>query len=232
VALMLHAPSPADKKILRETNRRGAENYGRDFTSSAESFLRPAAASQNRWSKQAIFLFCGSASLEKQLGHLANGPRAPSPDMPLDRQPVAWEYSNGKQSGISSVSRRTRSSDAGRAHREDGSLSRSRERSRNEENATNAGKQSAPRRLSDSTRVQKVLASESLQADIHGVPVSSDEEAKVLLFPGSPTIRIDGDDVEPNHANSPGLACRLYANRSGVPSEEAVRLALRARRKE
>jgi hypothetical protein len=81
-------------------------------------------------------------------------------------------------------------------------------------------------------RIQKVLASESLQADVHGVPVSSDEEAKVLLFPGSPTIRIDGDDVEPNHANSPGLACRLYANRSGVPSEEVLRLALRAKRKE
>jgi hypothetical protein len=80
-------------------------------------------------------------------------------------------------------------------------------------------------------RIQEVLASESLQADVHGVAVSSDEEAKVLLFPGSPTIRIDGDDVEPNHASSPGLACRLYANRSGVPSEEVLRLAVRAKRK-
>jgi len=47
-------------------------------------------------------------------------------------------------------------------------------------------------------RIQQVLASESLQAEVHGVTVSSYEEAKVLLFPGSPTIRIDGDDVEPN----------------------------------
>jgi hypothetical protein len=81
-------------------------------------------------------------------------------------------------------------------------------------------------------RLEKVLASESLQAEVHGVAVSSDAEAKVLLFPGSPTIRIDGDDVEPNHANSPGLACRLYANRTGVPSEETLRLAVsRAKRK-
>jgi hypothetical protein len=80
--------------------------------------------------------------------------------------------------------------------------------------------------------VQEVLASESLQADVHGVVVSSDVEAKVLLFPGSPTIRIDGDDVEPSHATSFGLCCRLYADRSGVPSEEVLRLALRAKRKE
>jgi hypothetical protein len=80
--------------------------------------------------------------------------------------------------------------------------------------------------------VQEVLASESLQADVHGVAVGSDEEAKVLRFPGSPTIRIDGDDVEPSHASSFGLSCRLYPNRSGVPSEEVLRLALKAKRKE
>lgn len=82
-------------------------------------------------------------------------------------------------------------------------------------------------------RIQKVLAAESLQAEVRGVAVSSDAQAKVLLFPGSPTIRIDGDDVEPNYASRLGLACRLYANRSGVPSEEALRLAVsRAKRKE
>jgi len=81
-------------------------------------------------------------------------------------------------------------------------------------------------------RIQQVLASESLQAEVHGVTVCSDEEAKVLLFPGSPTIRIDGDDVEPDQCGIPGLSCRLYTNRSGVPSEEVLRLAVsRAKRK-
>jgi hypothetical protein len=75
-------------------------------------------------------------------------------------------------------------------------------------------------------RIQQVLASESLQAEVHGVTVSSYEEAKVLLFPGSPTIRIDGDDVEPNQCGVPGLSCRLYSNRSGVPSAEVLRLAV------
>jgi hypothetical protein len=81
-------------------------------------------------------------------------------------------------------------------------------------------------------RIQKVLASESLRAEVHGVAVSSNAEAWALLFPGSPTIRVDGDDVEPNHASIPGLSCRLYANRSGVPSEELLRLAVRAKCKE
>ena len=75
-------------------------------------------------------------------------------------------------------------------------------------------------------RLQAVLESESLQAEIRSVPISSDEQAKALLFPGSPTIRIDGEDVEPAETNIAGLACRVYANRTGVPSEEVLRLAV------
>lgn len=75
-------------------------------------------------------------------------------------------------------------------------------------------------------RVKKILASESLQVDVEGVPVNTDADARVLLFPGSPTIRINGDDIEPDQMNAPGLTCRLYANRTGVPSEEVLRLAV------
>ena len=75
-------------------------------------------------------------------------------------------------------------------------------------------------------RIQKVLASESLRADIEGVPVKSDAEAKALQFPGSPTVRINGKDVEFIETKSPSLACRLYPNRSGVPSQEMLRVAL------
>ena len=81
-------------------------------------------------------------------------------------------------------------------------------------------------------RVQRVLASEYLDAEVRGVAVSSDAEAKALRFPGSPTIHIDGDDVEPDHTGSPGLSCRLYANQTGLPSMEVLRLAVsRAKRK-
>ena len=75
-------------------------------------------------------------------------------------------------------------------------------------------------------RIEKVLVSESLRADIEGVPVNSDAEAKALQFPGSPTIRINGNDVEFIETKSPSLACRLYPNRSGVPSEQMLRVAL------
>ena len=75
-------------------------------------------------------------------------------------------------------------------------------------------------------RVQAVLESQSLQAEIRSVPISSEDQAKALLFPGSPTIRVNGKDVEPGKTPAPSLACRLYANRSGVPSEEVLRLAI------
>jgi len=81
-------------------------------------------------------------------------------------------------------------------------------------------------------RIERVLASESLRAEIRSVAVSSDAEAIELMFPGSPTIRVDGEDVEPDQTITPGLKCRLYANLSGVPSEEMLRLALsRAKKK-
>lgn len=79
-------------------------------------------------------------------------------------------------------------------------------------------------------RLQKVLASEALSAEIRQVAVNTEAEAKALLFPGSPTIRIEGEDVEPTQ-NAPDLACRLYSNLRGVPSEQMLRLAISAARK-
>jgi hypothetical protein len=75
-------------------------------------------------------------------------------------------------------------------------------------------------------RIQEVLASETVRGEIHRVTVSTEAQAKALQFPGSPTVRVNGKDVEPGKTSAPGLACRLYANRSGVPSEEVLRLAV------
>ena len=76
-------------------------------------------------------------------------------------------------------------------------------------------------------RLKKVLVSEGLNVEVHGVPVNTGEDATALMFPSSPTIRIDGEDVEPSQINAaPGLTCRLYANRAGVPSEQTLRLAV------
>ncbi len=75
-------------------------------------------------------------------------------------------------------------------------------------------------------RIEKVLASESLRVEVRSIAVSSDAETREWMFPGSPTIRVDGEDVEPDQTVTPALKCRLYAGLSGVPSEEMLRLAL------
>lgn len=51
------------------------------------------------------------------------------------------------------------------------------------------------------------------------VEVESDEQAKRERFPGSPTIRIDGEDVVPPGEGQPmTLTCRVYRLRDGRPS--------------
>ena len=82
-------------------------------------------------------------------------------------------------------------------------------------------------------RLRAILESQSLQAEIRSVPITSEAQAKSLLFPGSPTVRINGEDVEPAQTTVPSLSCRLYGNRSGIPSEESLRIAIsNAKRRE
>jgi len=82
-------------------------------------------------------------------------------------------------------------------------------------------------------RLQAVLVSEAVKAGIQGLAVTTEAEAKALLFPGSPTVRVNGDDVEPHQTGVHSLACRLYANRSGIPPVELLRAAISdAKRKE
>ncbi len=61
--------------------------------------------------------------------------------------------------------------------------------------------------------------------------VHSDDEAEGERFVGSPTIRIDGHDVQPPGAGEPlGLTCRIYRLRDGrispLPDPADVREAL------
>ena len=45
------------------------------------------------------------------------------------------------------------------------------------------------------------------------------DEAVELAFPGSPTIRVDGRDVDPEGASAPpALTCRVYRLPDGRPS--------------
>jgi len=78
-----------------------------------------------------------------------------------------------------------------------------------------------------------VLVREDVEADVELVAVNTDEEAQRLRFPGSPTIRVDGEDLfpVPERVGYP-LGCRMYATPEGLrgsPTEEMVRTALAER---
>lgn len=77
-----------------------------------------------------------------------------------------------------------------------------------------------------------VLAERSLDAKVRVREVLTQEEAVLLRFPGSPTIRVDGRDVDPDGAGDrPALTCRIYhlpdGQASPVPSREQLEAALR-----
>jgi len=82
-------------------------------------------------------------------------------------------------------------------------------------------------------KFRDVLRSAAIDAWIQEIEVTNDAMARQLKFPGSPTIRVEGSDVESNPQDSYSLACRLYSNGTGVPSLEALRRAVtRARAEE
>jgi hypothetical protein len=66
--------------------------------------------------------------------------------------------------------------------------------------------------------LRKVLAQEGAEAEVELLAVETDEEARLLRFPGSPTIRVDGHDLFPSSAaerEDRGLGCRVYATPGG-----------------
>jgi hypothetical protein len=76
-----------------------------------------------------------------------------------------------------------------------------------------------------------VLAARGLDVDVEELEVTTNEEAQRLSFPGSPTIRVDGRDIDPGAANSrPALNCRIYHLPDGrvspVPTREQLEEAL------
>jgi hypothetical protein len=81
-------------------------------------------------------------------------------------------------------------------------------------------------------RVRQVLHSEGVDAHIEEVLVAEDATARSLHFPGSPTVRVNGVDVEPSGQSAFGLACRLYADGTGLPPEQALRRAISAAREQ
>ena len=83
-------------------------------------------------------------------------------------------------------------------------------------------------------RLQKVMSEVGNPAAIDEIEVVTEQEAEQLQFPGSPTIRIDGVDIDQDGAAlmEVSLTCRLYRLEDGrpspLPSEHMIRQALGA----
>jgi len=77
-----------------------------------------------------------------------------------------------------------------------------------------------------------VLAEEGATAEIEMVRIKTPAEAAARRFLGSPTVRVDGADVDPaaRAATDYGLSCRVYddaGTRTHYPPEAMVRAAVK-----
>ncbi|HET9323780.1 MAG TPA: hypothetical protein VFO03_07880 [Gaiellaceae bacterium] len=79
--------------------------------------------------------------------------------------------------------------------------------------------------------LEDVLRQRGLEVEMRVTHVATREEAEELRFPGSPTIRVDGRDVDPAGGDGPpSLSCRIYRRPDGrvspIPSREQLEEAL------
>ena len=80
-------------------------------------------------------------------------------------------------------------------------------------------------------RLEQLLAERGLDPRLDLVQITSVEEAKAHRFLGSPSLRVDGHDVEPSadERGETGMQCRIYASADGIrraPSDEQIVAAL------
>lgn len=83
--------------------------------------------------------------------------------------------------------------------------------------------------------VRRVVDELGIAADTRRIEIADEGAAAEHRFLGSPTVRVDGQDIEPGADERRGyaLSCRVYRAAGGVgglPAEEWLRDALTARR--
>ena len=81
--------------------------------------------------------------------------------------------------------------------------------------------------------VARAVADEGVSAVVNRVEVNDEETARALRFLGSPSVQVNGRDIEKTRRADPnyGLTCRIYQTpdgASGMPPAEMVRAALRS----
>lgn len=84
-----------------------------------------------------------------------------------------------------------------------------------------------PNHLPAIEMLRETLKSLGRQDEIHQVEVHTQADAESMAFVGSPSIRINGADIEPwaRTAKAFGMSCRTYldgSHRSGIPSRELL----------
>jgi hypothetical protein len=85
-----------------------------------------------------------------------------------------------------------------------------------------------PSHLPTLERIKEVLQEESCDAEVGEVLVPDVDTAQKVKFLGSPTVRVNGVDIEPNARERKdfGLMCRRYSG--GILSHELIRSAIRS----
>ena len=87
-----------------------------------------------------------------------------------------------------------------------------------------------PTYLEAEDALRGVLEEEGVDAEVELIAVNTNEEAQKLRFAGSPTIRVDGEDLFTVPARAEyALGCRLYTTPEGLrglPTTEMLREAL------
>lgn len=83
-------------------------------------------------------------------------------------------------------------------------------------------------------KLRALLEREGVQEEIELRRIESVEAAESERFLGSPTVRVDGEDVDPGASERSdfGLKCRLYRSHeatSGIPPQEWIAEALQRR---
>jgi hypothetical protein len=81
--------------------------------------------------------------------------------------------------------------------------------------------------------LRRVLAEEARMAPLTKIAVATPDQAVATRFLGSPSVRVNGRDIEPARADEPGgaLSCRIYQTESGgsgVPPVALLRAAVQS----
>ena len=81
-------------------------------------------------------------------------------------------------------------------------------------------------------RLREVMAEEDTPGEVEVVKVETEEQARELRFVGSPTIRVDGQDIDLPTESRYALTCRVYRLEDGrispLPAKDIIRRALRS----